>query len=228
MATKQNLDPEVAIENALGKTELFFQRNSKLLLTILVVIVVAVGGYFGYKYLYQAPRAEKASEMMFVAQQLFAEDQFDLALEGDGNNAGFLEVIERYGSTPEGNLANHYAGICYLRTGDLDNALKYLHRYASVDGAPGLLINAQNHGLQGDIYVQLKDNGKAVEAYEKAVKAADNVLTTPYYLKKLGLLYEQNGAYDKAVAAYRRIADDYPTSLEARDIEKYIGQAEQR
>ncbi|UKI39587.1 MAG: hypothetical protein L6V35_01520 [Alistipes putredinis] len=50
-------------------------------------------------------------------------------MEGDGSTAGFLEVIEKYGSTPQGNIAKHYAGICYLKNGDLDNALAYLAKY---------------------------------------------------------------------------------------------------
>ena len=61
MATQNtNQDPEAAIENAIGRTEAFLQKNGKLLLSLLAVIVVVVGGYFGYKYLYVAHRAEKA------------------------------------------------------------------------------------------------------------------------------------------------------------------------
>ena len=92
----------------------------------MIVVVVVVGGFFGYKYLISGPRAEKAAAMMFVAEQQFAGDSFALALNGDGNFAGFLEVIDRYGSTDEGNLARHYAGICYLRLGEYQQALDYL------------------------------------------------------------------------------------------------------
>ena len=104
---------------------------------------------------------------------------FELALLGDANGAGFLDVVEKYGSTPSGNLAKHYAGICYLRTGDLENAAKYLAKFSHVKGIPGALINAQNYGLQGDIAVEQQDYAKAVKFYEKAVKAADNNLTAP-------------------------------------------------
>ena len=231
MATKNpqmGKDPEVVIESALSRTEEFFQRNGGNLVIALVVVLVVVGGYFGYKYLYAAPRAEKASDMMFVAQQQFAIDSFKLALEGDGNNAGFLDVIEKYGSTPAGNLAKHYAGICYLRTGDLTQAMEQLRAYKTTKGAPNTLINAQNYGLQGDILVQEGKYQEAVSLFKKAVKAGDNSLTTPCYLKKLGLVYEKLGDYPSTKSAFERIANEFPTSLEARDIEKYIGRVDQQ
>ena len=147
---KSAIDPEIAIESALGRTEEFFMRNGKLLLTILAVIIVVVGGYFGYKYLYIGPRAEKAGAAMFAAEQQFAVDSFALALNGDGSTEGFLQIIDKYGNTPQGNIARHYAGVCYLRLGDYESALSYLGQYKATEGAPNTVINAQNLGLQGD------------------------------------------------------------------------------
>jgi len=230
MAKKQaeEQNPEKVIESALNKTEEFFQRNSGNLTVVLIVIVAIVGGYFGYKYLFAQPRTEKAADMMFVAQQQFAIDSFALALNGDGNNVGFLDVIRKYGSTPQGNLAQHYAGICYLQMGDLAHAAEHLRKYSTTSGVPNRLLNAQNFGLQADILVDEEKYKEAVSLYRKAIDAADNMMTTPYFLKKLGLVYEQIGEYDAAVAAYRRIEDFYPSSLESRDIAKFIGRAEQK
>ncbi len=52
--------------------------------------------------------------------------------------------------------------------------------------------------------------------------------TTPLFLKKLGMAYEKTGDFKAAAATYQRIADEYPASIEARDIPKYIGRAEQK
>lgn len=224
----EHVDPEQKIETALDRTELFFQKYQKQLLIGLVVIILLVGGFFGYKYFVVSPRADKAAEMMFVAQQLFGEENYKAALEGDGNNAGFLDVVQQYGSTSVGHLAAHYAGICYMKNGDMDAALDYFKKYKSVKGAPGVIINAQNLGLQGDIYVEKADYGKAADMYVKAVDAADNVLTTPYYLRKLAIVYAQQGKVDEAVAACNRIKLEYAQSLEARDIDKFIGEFEQQ
>ena len=224
----EHVDPEQKIETALDKTELFFQKNTKQLLIGLLVVVIIVGGYFGYEYAIKRPRAVKAAEMMFVAEQLFAAEDYATALEGDGSNAGFLDVVEQYGSTRTGRLAAHYAGICYMKTGDMDAALDYLGRYKAVKGAPGVIINAQNLGLQGDIYTDKGDYAKAEEMYRKAVDAADNVLSTPYYLRKLAFVYAEQGKTDKALEACKRIKTDYSSSLEARDIDKLIGEFGQR
>ena len=206
--TKQGeqLDPEQKIETALDKTELFLEKYTKQLLIGLLVVVLIVGGYFAYQYLILQPRNEKAAAMMFVAEQQFAAENYEAALEGDGSNAGFLDVVSRYGSTRQGRLAAHYAGVCYMKQGDLDAAMTYLQKYKHVNGAPGVIINAQNLGLQGDIYVNRGDYAKAQEMYSRAVEAADNVLTTPYYLRKLAFKLQ------------------YAGSLEARDIDKLIGE----
>lgn len=220
-------DPEVAIESAISKTEQFIEHNGKKMLYVVAAIVIIVAGYFGYKYLYEAPRQIKAADIMYVAQQQFGADAFEMALKGDGSSAGFLEVIGRYGNTPAGNVANHYAAICYLKLGELDNAMKYLKAYDATKGAPNSIINAQNIGLQGDVLSEKGDYKAAVEKYNEAATIENN-FTAPYYLKKAGIVYEKLGDFAKAVATYQSIADDYPASMEGRDIEKYIGAAKQK
>ncbi|GHU99338.1 hypothetical protein FACS1894159_03200 [Bacteroidia bacterium] len=220
--------PEEAIGSTISKIDFFFEKNAKALVAVLVMIVVAVGGYFSYKYLYAQPRSQKAADMIYVAEQQFAIDSFALALNGDGNNAGFLQVIDKYGSTPQGNVARHYAGVCYLRMGDLDNAMRYLSAYEHSGGIPARMITSQNYGLQGDVLSQRGEYAAAAAKYREAVDASDNSLTTPYYLRKLGLMYTLTSQRDEAVAAYERIQREYPSSMEARDIDKYIGEAQQQ
>ena len=222
-------DPEVAIASAIGRVEAFIMRNSRSLLTALGVVIIVVGGFFGYKYLVAVPRMEKASAMMFAAEQQFAQDSFKLALNGDGNFAGFLQVIEKYGSTGTGNVARHYAGICYLRLGQYQEALDYLTQYkGSTDDVPSALLAAQNYGLRGDVYVQMGDYAEAAKSYAQAVATSSDPLTAPYYLKKAGEVYEKLGDNAKALAAYEAVEVDYPTSMEARDIQKYIGRIQQQ
>ena len=229
MANKLNEQarPEEAIEAAISKSEQFFMDYGKKLLTALCVVVVVVGGFFAYKYLYKAPQAEKASAMMFVAQQAFAQDSIALALNGDDLNAGFLDVIEEYGSTDQGNIAHHYAGVCYMKLGEYEKALEQLQAYSNVSGLAAEVVNAQNIGLQGDAYVQLKDYQKALKCYEKAVAASENNFTAPYYLFKLAGVYKQLGDNQKALEAYKTIRNNYAGSMESQNIDKYIGQLEQ-
>lgn len=219
----QQEDPEVQIEQAINRSEHFIEKNGKKLLIALCVVVVVLGCYFGYTNLVKSPKEQKAAEVAYVAQQLFGKGDFAQALNGDGNNAGFLDVIKNYGSTAAGNTAAHYAGICYIKMGDFKTAITYLEKYKDVEGTAAAIINAQNKGLIGDAYVELKENAKAISFYEKAVAASDNQLTTPYYLMKVAGVYEANGDTVKALAAYEKIKNTYFESMEARDIDKYIG-----
>ena len=225
--TKQNVAEPESLGEAMNKTELFFQKNGRLVTYIFLALLVIAALVFGYRSLIVQPRIEKAAEMIAQAQARFEAENpdFELALQGDANGAGFLDVIDQYGSTPSGNLAKHYAGICYLRTGDLENAAAYLAKFSPVKGIPGALINAQNYGLQGDVAVEQQNYAAAVKFYEKAVAAADNNMTAPMYLRKAGLAEQAQGNMEKAAAYYERILTSYPASMEAREAEKLLGGA---
>lgn len=223
---KQNVTPqETAVEEAVSKTESFFENNSKLVVGVLVAIFVLAGGIYGYRKFVAEPRLEKAANLISEAQYRFeaATPDYALALNGDENGAGFLEVIDNYGSTPSGNLAKHYAGICYLHLGDLDAAAEYLAKYSPVKGLPGQIINAQNLGLQGDIAVEQGNLDKAAKLFDKAAKASDNTYTAPLYLRKQALVLMAQGKDKEAAEIAQQILNNYPASAEAREIEKLIG-----
>jgi tetratricopeptide (TPR) repeat protein len=146
-----------------------------------------------------------------------------LALNGDENGAGFLDVVEQYGSTAAGNIAKHYAGICYLRLGDLENAEKYLSSYKAVNELAAEVVNAQNLGLRGDIAVEQGNYAAAVALYKKAVAASENIYTAPLYLYKQTLAYAALGDKAGAQACLDALQADYAMSSEAREAEKVLG-----
>ena len=222
-AAQATEDAEERMDSAIGRAEQFIYNNGKSLLTALVVVVLLVGGYFAYKHLYQAGREQKAAAAMFVAQQNMAQEMYEVALNGDGNQLGFLDVIAQYGSTAQGNVARQYAGECYVKLGDLDAALDQLGQYKAVKGVPAAMVNAQNLGLRGDIYVQKGDYAKAVDLYSQAVKVGEDTFASPYYLKKMGLALAAADKNAEANDAFQRILDEYPGSMEAREVEKYMG-----
>jgi TolA-binding protein len=216
---------EVLVADAVGKTEQFFEKNGKWCIIALVALLVFVGCGYAYKHLVWDKNVKAAAELIIEAEERFAGENpnYDLALNGDETGAGFLAVVEQYGSTPAGNIAKHYAGICYLHLGDLENAAKYLASYKSVEGIASEIINAQNLGLQGDVAVEQGDYEKAAKLYNKAVKASENNYTAPLYLCKKAAALKAAQKFDDAEACYKSIVEKYPSSIEAREAEKALG-----
>ncbi|MBO7213080.1 MAG: tetratricopeptide repeat protein [Rikenellaceae bacterium] len=223
-----NEEPQEVIGNALSSAEIFLRDHSKIFFGIIGAAVIIVAGIFCYKNFVVQPKQEEASAQMYVAEQLFAVEKFEEALNGDGNNLGFLDIIKKYGSTPQGNLANRYAGICYMKLGQWNEAIKFLNQYKFKKGVPNEVLNAMNYGLLGDCYVQLNDYKNAKNFYTQAVNYSNNMLTTPMYLKKLGMILEQLNENTAALEVYKRIKYEFMNSIEARDVNKYIGRLEQK
>lgn len=206
------------LEDALTSSEQFIEKNQKMIVNVIVALMIIIGVYFGYQKFISEPKAVEASNQIFGAQNYFAKDSFNLALNGDGNILGFIEIADKYSSTPSGNLANYYAGLSYLYTGEYENAIKYLKKFSSDD----LLMNNMAIANIGDAYMQLGDYKKASEHYTKAAATKTNEFSTPIFLMKSGMAAEKAGDFKSALNSYEQIEREYPNSPEARDIEKYI------
>ncbi|MBQ2429902.1 MAG: tetratricopeptide repeat protein, partial [Alistipes sp.] len=204
--------------------ENFFEKNSKMVVVAIVVIFVLAAAIFGYKKVIVEPRNVKGQEMLFEAQYQFESQtaDFALALNGDENTPGFAQVVEQYGNTPAGNLARMYAASCALRLGDFDQAQKYINSYKNVKGVPGAIINAMAAGIKGEIAVEKGDNAGAAKLFEQAAKSNENDFTTPMYLRKAALAYRAAGDAAKADALLKVIAEEYPSSFDARDAQKLV------
>lgn len=216
-----NLDLDAALANTTHKVEDFYTKNKKNINTAVLVLVVAVAGYFGLKKFYFEPREQEAQVEIFKAQQMFDVDSFNIALKGNGTFKGFADIASEYSGTKAGNLAHYYAGICMLRTGDFAGAVDMLEGFSS-DNA---LIGPLAAGLLGDAYVESGDVEKGAKQYLKAARMSKNKLTAPVFFKKAGIAFEELKNYSDAVDAYNNIKNDYPDAQEATDIDKYIARA---
>ena len=225
MTKKIENQEEIVVAEAVSKTEKFFEENGKKVVIAIVALLLLVAGGYAYKYLVMDKNEVAAAELIVAAQDNFAGEtpNYDLALNGNETGAGFLAVAEQYGQTKAGNLAKHYAGICYLHLGDLEKAAEYLAKYKAVRGLAAEVVNAQNLGLQGDVAVEQGNYEKAAKLFAKAVKVSDNNYTAPLYLYKEGLALAAAGKAEAAKACYKTITEKYPSSVEAREAEKVLG-----
>lgn len=226
---KENLQKEEerleSIESTLDSAELFVEKNQKTITIVVVALVIVVLAVFGYKKWYMEPREVKAQAAIFRAESLFEKDDFATALNGNGNDVvGFLEVINDFGGTKTANLAKYYAGICYLNTGDFNNAIKYLGEFKGKDQ----MVKPLAIGAMGDANLELGNVEEAAKCYENAAKASKNSFTSPMMMMKAGYTYEMCENNAKALEMYKAIKADFPNSTEARDIEKNIATVQEK
>ena len=222
--SKDQKDIVTETGNELGNTGKFVQENAKSLAVIGGAIIALVLLYFGYQNFYLAPRAEKAANEMFKAEEYLATDSLkDRAISGDGSYPGFEKIVEEYSNTKSANLANAYLGGLYLQKGEFQKATDALGKYSST-GSP--IIDPLVLGMLGDAYSELKDYSKAITFYKKAADKSKNSFTSPLFLKKLGLVYEEQKEFKSAADAYNKIRTDFPESVEAASIDTYIARAE--
>ena len=212
----------VDVEQVYSKTEDFINENQNVIVGVVGAVIAIVVAFYAYNRVYLEPLEEEAHGQMFMAEQYFQKDSFDLALNGDGNYLGFLDIADEYGNTSAGNLAHYYAGICYLRNGQFEDAIEELDEY---DGS-GDIVGAVALGAIGDAYMELNDIDEALNYYEKAADASENNFTSPIYLQKAGFAAEKAGKFDKAIDYYTQVKKKYPTTNEGRNAEKYIARAE--
>lgn len=215
----KNENAEAVVE-AVSKTEKFFNENGKLLGGIVIgLVVVAAAVFCWYKFAYQ-PAVEEAQGQMAVAEENFRAADYELALNGDGNVLGFAQIIDEYGAKA-GKSVYFYAGVCELQLGNWDLAIKYLESYKGTDD----ILKARALACIGDAYVGLENYAKALTYFEKAAAVVDNMYAAGYLLKA-GMVAEKLGQNDKALGFYETIKDQYPQSMEAYEIDKYIGRIE--
>ncbi len=189
-----------------SKTEEFFNnnKNKNIVFGVGGFIALLVAAFIFYKN-YQNTQNQEAQEEMFQAVYYFEADSLGRALNGDGNNYGFLDIVDLYSGTEAANLANFYIGATYLRLTDYENAVRYLDRYSSND----ILIQSRAYSLAGDAYMELEDFENAISKYKQAVGHKPNKEFTPTYLKKLAIAYEENGDLKNAAETYGKIVADY-------------------
>ena len=210
------------VNEALSRTEQLIEKYQKPILLTVLVAVIVVSGILSLRHFYFVPQEAKAQAELFKGEFYFQTDSFQVALNGNGGDyMGFEAIIDENVSTKAGNLSKAYAGISYMRMGEYEKAIKHLKGFSAND----LLVSPAVLGAVGDCYVELGNVKEGISYFEKAASRGNNELISPIYLKKAGIAYESLGDYAAAVKAYQQIKDNYASSMEAADIEKYIERA---
>jgi len=200
------------------KAEDYYNKNQKVVTGVFAAVLIAVAGYIAFFHWYVPKQEAEAQTQMFKAVSYFENDNFEMALNGDGNYPGFLDIAKKYSFTKSANLSHYYAGISYLNTGKYDEAIKELKKFDGDDKVLGTVAL----GAIGDAYFELNNASEGINYYKKACSNEPNEFTTPIYLLRTALALQQQGNKDEAATYLNRVKDEYPNSAEGKDAEKYL------
>lgn len=206
------------VEEAVSRSEAFINKNKKTLVAaICAIVVVVVAGMLVSTY-YIKPREQKAAEALFAGERYFQNGDYETALNGDQEYAGFEAVADEFGSTKAGKLAKAYAGISLAKLGRYEEAIPVLKSFKGKDAlvAPSVLA------ALGNCYAQTGDETQAAATLVKAANLADNNLLSPAYLIQAGQIYEKLGQKADALKVYQEVKDKYYGSAQSMDIDRYI------
>lgn len=214
------------MEQTLNKQEAFFLKYKKAIVVAVVAVIVIIAGSIAYNTFYAGPREDKAGTAMAKAQELFAAQQYELALKGDKSFEGFLQVASNYSGTDAANLANLYAGLCYANLDKWQDAVKYLDQFSTQDDA---FISPSAMAALGNAYAHTKQIDKAVSCLKKAADMANseakdgvNISVAPTCLMQAARLLESQNKNDEALSIYKEIKTKYVKSYYNSEIDKYI------
>lgn len=221
-----------SLDNTANKTEEWFEKNQKMIFSVLGVIAVVVIGYLAYQKLIVGPKEEEAANEMFTAQQNFSkaldatgtavDSLFNLSLKGSEGKFGFVDLADKYSGTDAGNLANYYAGIAYLNVKKNDEAIASLEKFKADDQ----ILSVLTLGAIGDAYAQKNQNDKALEYYLKASEKNQNNFVTPRYLLKAGQTALALNKKADALKYFTEIKEKYEGTPEAMNVDGLIGLAQ--
>lgn len=222
MADKKAVQDQDNNDVVIAKAKDFWTRYSKPIMIVSVILILAIGGYYGYKEFVVKPRQQKAVEAVFKAEEYFGMDSIAKAVNGDGQNWGFARVADNYGNTKIGNTAALYAGACYIKLNENEKAVKYLKKFNS----DSKLYQARAYKLLGDAYADLGKNEDALDYYKKAAHhfEKDETISAEALFMAAYLADKKMKNTKEAIALYKELKQKYPNTAQSIDAENYLAQ----
>ncbi|MFM2202018.1 MAG: hypothetical protein RL040_1218 [Bacteroidota bacterium] len=214
----------VDIQQVASKTEQFFEQNRKPISIAMGAIIVVLGGFFAYQFLYKKPREVEAGNAAIRPDLLVEMDSIRLAVQGDANFEGYEAIATNFSGTKAAGRAHYWCGVYYRDIAkDYTTALEHFKQANFDDEANSVIIT----GCIGDMYIMMNDLEQGASWLEKAAKQANSSasrdFTGPLYNIKASKAYMELGNNSKAEALLQFVVDNYDKrSQEYGEAEKLL------
>lgn len=216
---KETVEVFKDLDQSALNTERFIEKNSKILIGIFGVLIVAVLGYFAYQQYVIKPKNEEAAKSYLAAQKKLSEGKDAEALGGkSAANPGFLGTYNEYSGTDVGKLSAYNAGLLKFKEGKYQEAYDLLDQFSS----DNKVLMALKYGAMSDCQSNLNKATDALSTLDKAISASDDPYTIYYFTKKAGLLslaLKKNAEAKKYFASIEDKYQDYDNGMSDAYIE---------
>jgi tetratricopeptide (TPR) repeat protein len=223
LAKKRKLSKKEIKEDKLVTTfyeaKSFYEKNQ----TAIFAVVGAVAALIAVILFYSSRVDEKnlaASTELTRVLPTYNAGLYQQAIDGKPGTKeiGLLKIVDEYGGSEQGELARIYLANAYYFTGQVDKALE---QYDSYSGNDDIMIAAALAGKAG-CYETKGDYEEAAKLFEKAANVSKYVPANGEYLLNAGINLIKINKYNKAKVLLNKVKKDYPTTMAAREVEKFL------
>jgi tetratricopeptide (TPR) repeat protein len=194
------------------------KRNISIGITAVVAIIIIAVVIIKNR----SDNNERAMAQLAQVQQFYDSGQYQVAIDGapERNIPGLKSIVENYGGTTSGGVAQFYLADCYFQLAQYEEALKNFEDFSPSDD---MLAASRHAGIAACQEVL----GKYQDAAENFEKAAGKQQTEPAAAEDYANAarnYSLAGDKEKALDLYKRLKKSYPTTAPGREAERFITQ----
>ncbi|HZY10909.1 MAG TPA: tetratricopeptide repeat protein [Bacteroidota bacterium] len=223
--TKKEIKQDNLLTTYAKVTSFYYEHKKRISYVVLAILgVVAITVVYINNQRANNERAAAELGKIFSIYDAGMNDinQYKVAIDGMPARSilGLKAIVENYGSTLSGELARFYLANAYFHLGQFEEAIIHYEKFSTNDK----LLEASALAGLAACYEAKHEYEPAASNFESGANAVTNAVSTPDYLNAAARCYGLAGEKEKAIALYKRIKKEFPTSSYAREVDRYINQ----
>lgn len=218
--TRKELKQDKLVSTFFHAYDKVYDYRRHIIIGAVAIVVVALGSILYFNNL----RAENERAMTELGKvyPYYDEGRYQRAITGvpEQNVMGLVEIVRNFRRTEAGQLATFYLANAYYHLGQYEEAYRYFEQFRGSDPllrASAVAGRAAIHEIRGEYE-------KAAALFEQAATRFGTTAITPENLKHAGRNYLEAGRLEKALQLFEKLQNDFPESMYARDVERYLAQ----